>query len=116
MKIEKQTAPEAVTAELGARIARRRIELGMTQANAAGQAGVGKRTIERIEAGADTQLSTLIRLLSVLDLAEHLDQLVPAGRVSPMEILKRKGQSKPRKRAVSKKICRPRAPWKWGDE
>ena len=94
MKIEKQTAPESALTELGVRMARRRIELGMTQAKAADQAGVGKRTVERIEAGADTQLSTLIRLLSVLDLAEHLDRLVPAGRVSPMEMLKRKGQSK----------------------
>ena len=43
MKIEKQSAPEAVIQELGTRIARRRIERGMTQAEAAEQAGVGKR-------------------------------------------------------------------------
>jgi len=116
MKIERQTVPEAVIAELGVRMARRRIELGMTQAKAAGQAGLGKRTVERIEAGADTQLSTLIRLLSVLDLTEHMDQLVPAVTVSPMEILKRKGQSKPRKRAIPKRPSKPKEPWKWGDE
>lgn len=116
MEIDKQTAPDAVLAELGVRIARRRIELGVTQAQAASQAGVGKRTVERIEAGADTQLSTLIRLLSVLDLSEHLDQLVPAARISPMEILRQKGPTRPRKRATSQKASRPKGPWKWGDE
>lgn len=116
MRIEKQITPAAVIAELGARMARRRIELGMTQAEAAGQAGLGKRTVERIEAGADTQLSTLIRLLRVLDLTERLEQLVPAGVISPMELLRHKGQTKPRKRARSKRASGPKEPWKWGDE
>ena len=116
MRIDKETIPETVLGELGGRIARRRLELGVTQAQAAERAGVGKRTIERIEAGADTQLSTLIRLLGVLDLSEHLDQLVPAPTVSPVEMLKRKSQTKPRKRATSKKTSGPKAPWKWGDE
>jgi transcriptional regulator with XRE-family HTH domain len=66
VKIESQLTPEAVVQELGRRLARRRLDLGMTQANAAEQAGLGKRTVERIEAGGDTQLSTIIRLLRVL--------------------------------------------------
>jgi predicted transcriptional regulator len=114
MRIEKQTTPEAILAELGMRITRRRIELGITQAQTATQAGVGKRTIERIEAGADTQLSTLIRLLAVLDLSEHLEQLIPATTISPMEILKHRPAT--RKRATSRKTSRPKEPWKWGDE
>ena len=114
MKIEMQAAPEAIIEELGMRIAHRRIELNMTQAEAAEQAGVGKRTIERIEAGGDTQLTTLIRLLRVLDLADHLDQLIPEATTSPMEMLKH--QTKPRKRAATKKSNKPQKPWKWGDE
>jgi len=116
MRIDKQTSPEVVIGELGERIARRRIELGLTQAQAAAGAGVGKRTIERIEAGSDTQLSTLIRLLGVLDLAEGLDQLIPPAGASPMEMLKHKGRSEPRKRATSKRTSEHRTPWKWGDE
>ncbi|MBT3201574.1 MAG: helix-turn-helix domain-containing protein [Phycisphaerales bacterium] len=114
MRIEKQTTPEAVITELGLRLARRRIELSMTQAQLAAHAGIGKRTIERIESGADTQLSTLIRLLSVLDLSEYLDQLIPEAQVSPMEMLMH--QNKPRKRATSKKANKPKEQWKWGDE
>ena len=114
MKIEKQTSPETIVAELGKRLSHRRVELGITQAQAADQAGVGKRTIERIEAGYDTQLTTLIRLLRVLDLADHLDQLIPEATPTPMAMLKH--QAKPRKRATSKRKTKARKPWKWGDE
>ena len=114
MKIEKQTAPETTLLELGRRIANRRIEQEMTQAQSAEQAGVGKRTIERIESGGDIQLTTFIRLLRVLDLAGHLDQLIPEATPSPMEMLKH--QAKPRKRAVTKKPNKLQKPWKWGDE
>ena len=114
MKIEKQTAPETILLELGKRIANRRIEQEMTQAQYAEQAGVGKRTIERIESGGDIQLTTFIRLLRVLDLAGHLDQLIPEATPSPMEMLKH--QAKPRKRAVAKKTNKLKKTWKWGDE
>ena len=86
----------------------------MTQADAAEQAGVGKRTIERIEAGADSQLTTIIRLLRILDLSDHLDNLIPESTVSPMEMLNH--QTKPRKRASSKKEKKSSKLWKWGDE
>ena len=48
MKIEEQASPETIVMELGKRLSHQRIELGITQAQAADQAGVGKRTIERI--------------------------------------------------------------------
>jgi len=114
MKIEKQTSPEAILLELGKRIATRRIEQEMTQAQSAEQAGVGKRTIERIESGGDIQLTTFIRLLRALDLADHLEHLIPEATPSPMEMLKR--QAKPRKRAGTKKLNKLKKPWKWGDE
>lgn len=115
MKIETQTNPEAIIAELGMRLAHRRIELGLTQADVAKQSGVGKRTIERIEAGEDTQLTTLIRLLRILDLIDHLDQLIPEATVSPIEMLKQQ-QPQPRQRATPKRKTKPQKPWKWGDE
>jgi transcriptional regulator with XRE-family HTH domain len=114
MKIDRETTPEAIIEEFGARIAHQRIKLGLTQADAAEQAGVGKRTIERIEAGADSQLTTIIRLLRILDLSDYLDNLIPETTVSPMEMLNY--QTKPRKRASSKKEKKPSKPWKWGDE
>ncbi len=115
MKIEMQTTPEAIVAELGARIAHRRIELGLTQVKAAEQAGVSKRTIERIEAGGDTQLTTLIRLIRILGLTAYLDQLIPEPTTSPIEMLKQK-EPKKRKRASTKQKVKCQKPWKWGDE
>jgi len=114
MKIDDALAPEAVLGELGRRLARRRLDLGITQAEAADRAGIGKRTVERIEAGLDTQASTLIRLLRVLDLAGGIEGLIPEPRPSPMELLRLDG--KRRRRASSRRKAQPTSGWRWGDE
>lgn len=114
MKIENQTSDEAVLIELGQRLARRRIDLGLTQAQAAEEAGVGKRTIERVEAGSDTQVATLVRLMRVLDLTDELNRLVPEPGPRPMDLLKLKG--KERKRASSRRSRRTGDDWRWGDK
>jgi len=114
MKIEPLLADEATLAELGGRLAQRRLELQLTQAELAEQAGVSKRTVERVEAGATTQTATLIRILRVLELLDRLEMLVPAAGPSPMDLLKLKG--KERKRASRKKKSPSGKPWQWGDE
>jgi transcriptional regulator with XRE-family HTH domain len=116
MKIEKQITPEAVVMELGARIAQRRIEMGVTQAMAAEQAGICKRTLERFEAGGDAQLITIIRLLRVLGLYDHLDQLVPEAVLSPIEMLKHRKKLRRRAVSIAKTSNKPQARWNWGDE
>ena len=114
MKIEKLNTTPTILAEIGQRIAHRRIEMRLTQAVAAERAGIGKRTLEAIEAGNDCQFSSLISLLRVLNLFEHLNQLVPEATISPMEMLKMQG--KQRKRASSPKTVTKKQPWKWKDE
>jgi len=114
MRIEKQLTPEAVLGELGRRLARRRLDLGITQADAAEQAGLGKRTVERIEAGGDTQMSSIIRLLRVLGLLEGLESLIPDTGPRPMDLLKLRG--KERRRASSRRAAKPNDEWRWGDE
>ncbi|OGV75361.1 MAG: transcriptional regulator [Lentisphaerae bacterium RIFOXYB12_FULL_65_16] len=114
MKIEPQLTPEAVLQELGRRVARRRLDLGISQADAAEQAGVGKRTVERIEAGGDTQMSTLLRLLRVLELMGGVDRLVPETGPRPMDLLKLRG--KERQRAASQRTTKPSREWHWGDQ
>ena len=51
MLIESLLTDEAILEEIGRRLARRRVDLGCTQADLAEQSGVAKRTVERIEAG-----------------------------------------------------------------
>ena len=52
MKITKQATDEVILGELGGRLAKIRLDRNLTQAQLATQAGVSKRTVERLEAGA----------------------------------------------------------------
>ncbi len=114
MKIEGLLTDEAILGELGKRFAQRRLELQLSQEMLAEQAGVSKRSVERVEAGAATQISTMIRMLRVLELLDRLETLVPEAGVRPMDLLKLKGKA--RKRASSKKKSTDEVPWTWGDE
>lgn len=101
--------------ETGKRIARYRIEQQLTQTELAEQAGVSKRTVERLEAGASVQMSTFIRILRVLNLLPGLERLIPIPGPSPMELLKLKG--KVRRRASSKRLPdRSSDIWSWSGD
>lgn len=112
VKIEGLLTDNVILVELGRRLAQRRLALALTQAELAEQAGISKRTVERVEAGATTQLSTLIRMLRVLELLDAMDTLIPAVGPRPMDLLKLKG--KPRQRAPRKKRVAEES-WEWGD-
>src|SRR2546422_5273363 len=103
MKIAKQATDEAVLSELGGRLAQVRLERNLTQAQLAEQAGVSKRTVERLESGSvATQLSGFIRVCRVLDLVERFDLLVPEPVPSPVEQLKLRGRKRQRASTRSK--------------
>jgi transcriptional regulator with XRE-family HTH domain len=110
----------AVLHEIGGRLERRRIDAGLTQAQLAEEAGISKRTVERIEAGHSTDFVMLLRVLRVLKLLEALDQSVPDLPQSPLMLLKGRGRA--RKRVGHSRRPRdgtaapkPAAPWKWRD-
>jgi transcriptional regulator with XRE-family HTH domain len=115
MKISNLLADEAILTEIGARITRCRLDLQLTQAAVAEQAGVAKRTLERIEAGASAQVSSLIRILRALDLLPGLDGMIPEAGPRPMDLLKRRG--KVRQRAPgSRRSDQSGKPWSWDDD
>ena len=114
MKFEKLQSDTTILTELGSRLAKRRIEFQLTQAQLAKEAGISKRTVERVEAGATTQSSSLIRILRVLDLVERLEVLLPETGPRPIDLMKLKG--KERQRATGKKKPVGRVEWTWGDE
>ena len=115
MKITHLLTDDAVLAELGARIAGRRIELQLTQAAVAEQAGISKRTLERIEAGLTSQLATLVRVLRVLDAASGLDSVIPESETRPMDLLKQK--NKVRQRASGRRAAKAIGkPWRWEEK
>ena len=116
MKIAKQASDEAILSELGGRLARVRLEQNLTQAQLAEQAGVSKRTVERLESGSvATQLSGFIRVCRVLDLVERFDLLVREPVPSPIEQLKLRGRK--RQRASARRPAKVSSKkWQWGDE
>ena len=67
--IHRLVSDEALLQELDQRIARLSLERNLTQAQLAEQAGISKRTLEHLEAGAAaTKLSLFLRVLRQLDL------------------------------------------------
>ena len=116
MKITEQATDEAVLSELGGRLAQVRLERNLTQAQLAEQAGVSKRTVERLESGSvATQMSGFIRVCRVLGLIEHFDLLFPEPVPSPVEQLKLRGRKRQRASAKRKTKISPKN-WQWGDE
>lgn len=97
MKDSRYVSESAELQALGSRLAAQRLALDLTQAQVAEQAGVSKRTVERLEAGAvSTQLSAFLRICRVLGLHDRLELLVPEPAVSPVAQLKLKGRTRKR--------------------
>lgn len=111
-----ERADDAVLAGLGERLARCRLDRELTQAELAEQAGVSKRTVERLEAGASVQLASFIRVLRALDLLGALEHAIPATGPRPMELLKGKG--KPRQRAPGSRVADDpgEEAWTWDED
>jgi transcriptional regulator with XRE-family HTH domain len=113
MPIQRLMTDEALLRELGHRIAQQRLDRNLSQAQLAEQAGISKRTLERLEAGAAaTQLSLFLRVLRQLDLLERLDLLIPEPQPSPLALLEL--QKAGRKRASRRRIAKPAGSWAWG--
>ncbi|HST54288.1 MAG TPA: helix-turn-helix transcriptional regulator [Solirubrobacteraceae bacterium] len=141
MKIDSHLTDEAVLSELGDRLRRWRLARNLSQAEFGAQAGIGRRTVQNLEAGNPVQLPSLIRVLRVLGLLESLDRLIPAPAPSPIERLQLAGRERRRAmrggastdadtfREAALEQTAPAgseqdqpqpppatAPWSWGDE
>jgi len=113
MKISSALTDDAVVQEIGRRLAQRRVEADLTQAELAEQAGVSKRTVERLESGTvASQLSVFLRVCRVLGILEQLELFLPEVKPGPMAQLKNRGRE--RKRASGKKAGDKEA-WTWGE-
>lgn len=141
LTINQTLSDDAILVELGQRLSRYRIDAGLTQQALADKAGISKSTLERIEAGAASQLPSLIRVLRALDMLPVLDVAIPPPMPRPMELLRnqrkfpqrvrvrqsggnpageeRRNPDRNRSRAPSSPGAEarfPAAPWVWGDE
>jgi transcriptional regulator with XRE-family HTH domain len=111
MKITPNITDGALLSLIGERLARLRLARNLTQGQLAEQAGLGLRTVQRLELGAAaTQLSGFVRVCRVLDLVERFETLIPEESASPMAQLKQQGRQ--RQRATGKKAAAGE-PGKW---
>lgn len=115
MDIQILRSDDAILAEIGRRIARRRVELDLTQAELAEQAGISKRTVERLENGASIQMSTMIRVFRALKMLDGLERLIPETGPRPLELLKARGKQRRRASSKNRKDQADQV-WSWGDE
>jgi transcriptional regulator with XRE-family HTH domain len=117
MRIGNENSDKAVLDELGARLARTRLEQNVSQEKLASDAGVSKSTIERIETGREVKLTSLVRILRALGRLELLDQLVPEPLPSPIERARIQGRQ--RQRAAESRHrdeVNPSREWQWASE
>jgi transcriptional regulator with XRE-family HTH domain len=118
MLITPELTDAAVLREIGERLERRRIDAGLTQARLAEEAGVSKRTVERMMAGRSVDFVLLLRVLRVLKLIDALDQLIPDQPQSPLLLLKSRGRARhrvghARRPPDGKPPGKPASSWKW---
>lgn len=118
MKITSELTDAALLHEMGERLERRRIDAALTQAQLAEEAGVSKRTVERIEAGHSTDLVMLLRVLRALKLVEAFEQVLPDLPQSPLTLLKSRGRARkrvghPRQPPPATTSPHSIPPWKW---
>ena len=106
-----QLAPDALLAAIGARLAKTRIDRRLTQAELAREAGVSKRTVERIEAGGSVQVQNFFAVLRALDLLDALGAAIPELGPNPLDLMR---LSRPRERVRHRESAD--GDWRWGDE
>lgn len=87
---------------LGEFVKHHRIEKNMSQEELSIAAGLSRPTISLMERGKNISLSSIIRVLRVLDLLYLFDSIKIAHTISPLEMLKM--QEKQRKRSSKKRL------------
>ncbi len=115
MKIEANMVDEAVLKELGRRLTAIRLAQNLSQPQLAERAGIGLRTVRRLELGtAAIQLSGFVRVCRALGLLDRIDEIMVEPPPSPLVQLKlEKGR---RRRATGRRqAATPAKKWTWGE-
>ena len=95
-------------------MAQLRLSRNMTQASLARESGTSARSIKRLEAGENTSLDTLLRVLQVLGLGDRLLDGLPDPGVRPIERVKLHGRE--RRRASGTPAAPKATDWAWGED
>lgn len=104
---------EQILADMGRRLAQLRLASNVTQTDLAERAGIGTRTLARLEAGQGGTIDIMVRVMTALGLTSHLEALLPDPAIRPMERVNLKGHERRRARAPKTPIGK--LPFRWGD-
>ena len=115
--METNLTDEQLLEQVGSRLAGLRLARNLTQEQLAENAGLGLRTIQRLESGAAAaQLSGFLRVCRVLGVLDRLDLLLPESAPSPIEQLKMHGKKRQRASSGRKGGSGRKEDWTWGEE
>lgn len=113
--MDKIASDHSILESLGAGLRRQRLSLDLTQTMVAGEAGVTRDTVRRMESGESVSTVNLVRVLRALGMTDALTGLIPDRGPGPLEQLQRGPEG--RKRAGGR--AKPEVPaseWRWEDE
>lgn len=96
-RIHARTRTSEALEEIGRRLRAVRLAQNLTVEEVAERAGIGPRTVLRIEGGEGSRLDNLVKLLRGLGKITALEAFLPEPVVSPADLVRRAG--KPRQRA-----------------
>ena len=106
--------PGGLITELGHRLARIRLARNVTQKTLAREAGIGLRTLRRLETGQSSTLDSFLRIAITLGLADDLLSAIPSHEIRPIERVDSRRSE--RKRARFARTVTSKEPWAWREE
>jgi len=111
-KIDYQLASsKAIVGDIGRQVADLRLARNISQKDSALQAGVSRRTIQRLESGETTSLDGFVRVLKALSIQQNLLVLIPDASIRPLDLADLQHK---RQRARAKQQKAPAKYWQWG--
>lgn len=88
-RIDKKLTTGEILTEIGSRLRGYRLQQNKTIAEVALAAGLGERTVRRLELGEGAGLDSIIKVLRALDRLDTLEAFLPPPLVSPLALAER---------------------------
>lgn len=86
--------------QLGASLRGLRLDRNLEQETLAERAGIGLRSLQRLELGQGSNLHTLISVLRALERVDWLETIAPVATINPLTMPR---TAKPRQRAAGRR-------------
>lgn len=99
-EIKSTMPPRTIASILGERLKQARLNANWSQQQLAEKAGLSRSAITNAEQGK-AHLESFVAILQALSLIENLDVMLPAQRISPLQLIELSGKQRQRARKRS---------------